>query len=122
MVGLCINRYSFQFLHRSFMFFSEVINNPASDNPAEIGSESCNIRIKFEGLALLEKLQHDLLTNIISGSRIQAFEFGKSLDNRGILFVKIIPADNNYNFSPLLLQRLHNYIEINNSTFFQKIL
>ena len=37
-------------------------------------------------------------------------------------YVKIIPADNNYNFSPLLLQRLHNYIESNNTTIFQKIL
>lgn len=37
-------------------------------------------------------------------------------------YVKIIPADNNYNFSPLLIQRLHNYIESNNTTIFQKIL
>ena len=37
-------------------------------------------------------------------------------------FIKIIPADNIYNFSPSLLQKLHNYIELNNSTSFQKIL
>ena len=37
-------------------------------------------------------------------------------------FIKIIPADNNYNFSPVLLQRLHNYIESNNGISFQKIL
>ena len=37
-------------------------------------------------------------------------------------YVKIIPADNNYNFSPLLLQRLHNYIEVNNTAIFQSIL
>ena len=37
-------------------------------------------------------------------------------------FIKIIPADNNYNFSPNLIQKLHNYIENNNSTHFQKIL
>ncbi len=37
-------------------------------------------------------------------------------------FMKIIPADNNYNFSPLLLEKLHNYIETNNSISFQKIL
>lgn len=37
-------------------------------------------------------------------------------------FVKIIPADNNYNFSPSLIQKLHNYIEINNNTHFQKVL
>lgn len=37
-------------------------------------------------------------------------------------YIKIIPADNNYNFSPLLLQRLHTYMESNNSTIFQKIL
>ena len=37
-------------------------------------------------------------------------------------FIKIIPADNNYNFSPLLLQRLHTYIESNNGISFQKIL
>ena len=29
-------------------------------------------------------------------------------------FIKITPADNNYNFSPVLLQKLHNYIEANN--------
>jgi hypothetical protein len=37
-------------------------------------------------------------------------------------FIKIIPADNNYNFSPVLLQKLHNYIESNNGISFQKIL
>ena len=37
-------------------------------------------------------------------------------------YIKIIPADNNYNFAPSLIQKLHNYIEINNSTIFQKIL
>lgn len=37
-------------------------------------------------------------------------------------FIKIIPTDNNYNFSPNLIQKLHNYIEQNNTTYFQKIL
>ena len=37
-------------------------------------------------------------------------------------FIKIIPADNNYNFSPALLEKLHNYIELNNNTIYQKIL
>lgn len=37
-------------------------------------------------------------------------------------FIKIIPADNNYNFSPALLEKLHTYIEINNEIKFQKIL
>lgn len=37
-------------------------------------------------------------------------------------FIKIIPADNNYNFSPALIQKLHNYIEQNNSINYQKIL
>ena len=37
-------------------------------------------------------------------------------------FIKIIPADNNYNFSPALLEKLHSYIELNNETIFQKIL
>lgn len=37
-------------------------------------------------------------------------------------FIKIVPADNNYNFSPSLIQKLQNYIELNNSTNFQKIL
>ena len=37
-------------------------------------------------------------------------------------FIKIIPADNNYNFSPVLLEKLHNYIEINNNINFQKVL
>lgn len=37
-------------------------------------------------------------------------------------FIKIIPADNNYNFSPVLLQKLHTYIELNNNISFQKIL
>lgn len=37
-------------------------------------------------------------------------------------FIKIVPADNIYNFSPSLLQKLHSYIEINNSINFQKIL
>ncbi len=37
-------------------------------------------------------------------------------------FIKIMPADNNYNFSPVLIQKLHTYIENNNKTYFQKIL
>lgn len=37
-------------------------------------------------------------------------------------FIKIIPADNNYNFSPSLLQKLHNYIDLNNNIIFQKVL
>ena len=37
-------------------------------------------------------------------------------------FIKIIPADNNYNFSPSLLEKLHSYIEMNNGTNFQKVL
>jgi hypothetical protein len=37
-------------------------------------------------------------------------------------FVKIIPADNNYNFAPSLIQKLHNYLETNTNTSFQKLL
>lgn len=37
-------------------------------------------------------------------------------------FIKIAPADNNYNFSPLLLQKLQMYIEANTAINFQKIL
>lgn len=37
-------------------------------------------------------------------------------------FIKIIPADNNYNFSPLLIQKLHKYIEANNNIIFKNIL
>ncbi len=37
-------------------------------------------------------------------------------------FIKIIPTDNNYNFSPLLLQKLHNYLENNTGISFQKII
>ncbi len=37
-------------------------------------------------------------------------------------FIKIIPADNNYNFSPALLEKLHTYIENNNKIIFHKIL
>ena len=37
-------------------------------------------------------------------------------------FIKIIPADNNYNFSPILLEKLHSYIEMNNGTSFEKVL
>ena len=37
-------------------------------------------------------------------------------------FIKILPADNVYNFSPSLIQKLHTYIENNNNINFQKIL
>lgn len=37
-------------------------------------------------------------------------------------FIKIMPADNNYNFSPAILQKLQTYLENNNSINFQKIL
>lgn len=37
-------------------------------------------------------------------------------------FIKIIPADNNYNFSPVLIEKLKNYIEENTGINFQKIL
>ncbi|MBQ4124163.1 hypothetical protein IJD44_10670 [bacterium] len=37
-------------------------------------------------------------------------------------FIKIVPADNKYNFSPLLIEKLQNYIESNTDTIFQKVL
>ncbi len=37
-------------------------------------------------------------------------------------FIKITPVDNVYNFSPVLIQKLHSYIENNNKTSYQKIL
>lgn len=37
-------------------------------------------------------------------------------------FIKIIPVDNIYNFSPMLLEKLHSYIEMNNGINFQKVL
>lgn len=37
-------------------------------------------------------------------------------------FIKITPADNNYNFSPVLLQRLQSYIDANTGIIFQKVL
>ena len=42
--------------------------------------------------------------------------------DRNNSFIKIIPADNNYNFSPTLIQKLHKYIEVNNGINYQKIL
>ena len=51
-------------------------------------------------------------------------EFIASIASKGAAdsFIKIIPADNNYNFSPLLIHRLHKYIETNNNINFQRIL
>ena len=37
-------------------------------------------------------------------------------------FIKIIPADNVYNFSPVMIQKLHTYIDNNNKASFQKLL
>jgi len=37
-------------------------------------------------------------------------------------FIKISPADSSYNFSPLLIQKLHKYIELNNNINFKKVL
>lgn len=37
-------------------------------------------------------------------------------------FIKIIPVDNNYNFSPILIQKLHKYIEDNNNILFKKVI
>ncbi len=37
-------------------------------------------------------------------------------------FIKIIPVDNIYNFSPALIQKIHNYIDNNTAINFQKIL
>ena len=37
-------------------------------------------------------------------------------------FVKIVPVDNSYNFSPAVIQKLHTYIEANNGIKFQKML
>ncbi len=37
-------------------------------------------------------------------------------------FVKIAPVDNSYNFSPVVIQKLHTYIEANNTSKFQKVL
>ena len=37
-------------------------------------------------------------------------------------FLKILPVDNNYNFSPLLIQKLYRYIEANNNINYINIL
>ena len=37
-------------------------------------------------------------------------------------YMKIIPADNNYNFSPVIIQKLLSYIDMNNNTTFVNIL
>lgn len=51
-------------------------------------------------------------------------EFIASVSNQDGInsFIKIIPADNQYNFSPDLINKIHNYIEVNNTINFQKIL
>ena len=37
-------------------------------------------------------------------------------------FIKIVPADNKYNFAPDLINKIHNYIEVNNTTKFSELL
>ncbi len=37
-------------------------------------------------------------------------------------YIKIIPADNNYNFSPVVIQKILSYIDMNNNTKFVNIL
>ena len=51
-------------------------------------------------------------------------EFIASVSNQDGInsFIKIIPADNKYNFSPDLINKIHNYIEINNTIKFSEVL
>ncbi len=37
-------------------------------------------------------------------------------------FIKIVPIDNSYNFSPAVIQKIHTYIETNNGIKFQKLI
>ena len=37
-------------------------------------------------------------------------------------FIKITPTDNNYNFAPILIQKLHKYIELNNNIKYKKVI
>ncbi len=37
-------------------------------------------------------------------------------------FIKIVPIDNSYNFSPSIIQKLHTYIEANNTAKFQNMI
>ena len=51
-------------------------------------------------------------------------EFIASVSNQDGInsFIKIVPADNQYNFSPDLINKIHNYIEVNNTINFSELL
>ena len=56
--------------------------------------------------------------------KINAKEFLVSISSKDSQnsYMKIIPADNNYNFSPVVIQKLLSYIDMNNNTKFVNIL
>lgn len=37
-------------------------------------------------------------------------------------FINIMPVDNKYNFQPALIQKLHNFIDLNSASGFKKVL
>ncbi len=51
-------------------------------------------------------------------------EFLVSISNKDSnnSYMKIVPADNNYNFSPVIIQKILSYIDMNNNTKYQNIL
>ncbi|MBR6162309.1 hypothetical protein IKQ26_00225 [bacterium] len=51
-------------------------------------------------------------------------EFLVSISNKDSnnSYIKIIPADNNYNFSPVIIQKILSYIDMNNNTKYVNIL
>lgn len=56
--------------------------------------------------------------------KINSKEFMVSISSKDSQnsYIKIIPADNNYNFSPAVIQKILAYIDMNNNTKFVNIL
>ncbi len=56
--------------------------------------------------------------------KINSKEFMVSISSKDSQnsYIKIIPADNNYNFSPTVIQKILSYIDMNNNTKFVNIL
>ena len=56
--------------------------------------------------------------------KINSKEFMVSISSKDTQnsYIKIIPADNNYHFSPVTIQKILSYIDMNNNTKFVNIL
>ena len=63
------------------------------NDPAEIGTEPGNSRIKHEGFGVLKEAEHDLLEQVVTFGVSQSFQAAERNNDFRITGKKLLPGD-----------------------------